>query len=154
MFELSPAIPLFAGAVLAGVARGPARALVMLIAPMLGAYGISQFEPGITSQFEWLGNTLTPIRVDGLAVLFGYLFHLAAFIGVVYALHLKDPLQDVAALACPAVSEKRTASASPERSLVARVPLRLHLGQSGCRHRVVLAARLDRREGRRLAHIL
>ena len=99
MFELSPAIPLFAGAVLAGVARGPARALVMLIAPMLGAYGISQFEPGITSQFEWLGNTLTPIRVDGLAVLFGYLFHLAAFIGVVYALHLKDPLQDVAALA-------------------------------------------------------
>jgi len=99
MFELSPALPLFLGALLAGVTRGGTRAVVMLVAPLLGAYGIYQLESGVGSQLDLLGNTLTPVRVDTLSILFGYLFHLAAFIGVVFALHVKDRLQDVAALA-------------------------------------------------------
>jgi len=96
---LLPVLPLFAGALLAAFVRGRARAVVMLAAPILGALGLAQLEPGTVSQVAWLGQVLTPIRVDGLSLLFGYLFHLAAFLGVLYALHIEDPLQDVAALA-------------------------------------------------------
>ncbi|MET0013213.1 MAG: Na(+)/H(+) antiporter subunit D [Sedimenticola sp.] len=99
MIELWPALPLFLGAVLAGVTRGQLRAIVMLAAPLLGAYGVYQLEPGMTFTFQLMGLELTPLRVDSLSILFGYLFHLAAFIGVVYALHVKDRMQDVAALA-------------------------------------------------------
>ena len=79
--------------------RGPLRALVMLAAPLLGAWGVYQLEPGTIIEFQMMGLQLTPVRVDKLSILFGYLFHLAAFIGVVYSLHIKDPMQDVAALA-------------------------------------------------------
>jgi multicomponent Na+:H+ antiporter subunit D len=41
---------------------------------------------------------LEPLRVDRLSLLFGYLFHIAAFLGVVFSLHLRDRLQSSASL--------------------------------------------------------
>ncbi|MCB1785319.1 MAG: Na(+)/H(+) antiporter subunit D, partial [Gammaproteobacteria bacterium] len=99
MLDASPALPLFLGALLTLFVRGHLRAAVMLAAPLLGAYGVYQLEPGTTTQVVMLGYSLTPVRVDGLAILFAYLFHLAAFIGVLFALHLRDRLQDTTALA-------------------------------------------------------
>ena len=99
MLEFWPALPLLLGAVLVAFSRGPLRALVMLAAPLAGAWGVYQLEPGTVVELHMLGLQLTPVRVDALSILFGYLFHLAAFIGVIYSLHLKDPMQDVAALA-------------------------------------------------------
>jgi multicomponent Na+:H+ antiporter subunit D len=99
MFELWPALPLFLGAALSGLLTGQARAAVMLGAPLLGALGLYQLAPGTSTTLELFGYTLTPVRVDDLSLLFGYLFHLAAFIGVLYALHVRDRIQDVAALA-------------------------------------------------------
>lgn len=99
MSELAPVLPLYLGALLAAVARGRARALVMLAAPLIGALALTGLEPGTTVDADLLGLSLMPLRVDRLSLLFGYLFHLAAFIGCVYALHLKDPMQDTAALA-------------------------------------------------------
>ncbi len=99
MLESWPALALLLGAALVAFSRGPLRALVMLAAPLAGAWGVYQLEPGTVVEFQMMGLQLTPVRVDALSILFGYLFHLAAFIGVVYSLHLKDPMQDVAALA-------------------------------------------------------
>ncbi len=96
---LAPVLPLFLGAILSGFTRGWLRAVVMMAAPVLGGLGVYQLEPGTLIQAELFGMTLTPVRVDSLSILFGYLFHLAAFIGVIYALHVRDRLQDVAALA-------------------------------------------------------
>jgi multicomponent Na+:H+ antiporter subunit D len=47
---------------------------------------------------DLLGLTLTLFEVDKLAMLFGWLFHLGALIGVLYALHVKDTMQQVAAM--------------------------------------------------------
>ena len=87
MLESWPAFALFLGAALVAVSRGRLRALVMLAAPLLGAWGVYQLEPGTVVEFQMMGLQLTPVRVDALSILFGYLFHLAAFIGVVYSLH-------------------------------------------------------------------
>ena len=99
MFEWSPALPLFFGAALATVLSGWSRAAIMLGAPLLGAYGLYQLPPGTEVTVQLFDYTLTPVRIDDLSRLFGYLFHLAAFIGVLFALHVKDRVQDVAALA-------------------------------------------------------
>ena len=45
-----------------------------------------------------LGLDLVLLRVDQLALVFGYIFHIAAFISVIYALHVKDTPQHVSAL--------------------------------------------------------
>ena len=63
---------------------------------MLGLLGL---ESGTSLSSDLMGYALTPVRVDSLSLLFGYLFHVAAFIAVVFALHVKDPVQDSAALA-------------------------------------------------------
>ncbi len=41
---------------------------------------------------------LTVVRVDRLSLVFGYIFHLAAFLAAIYALHVKDTVQHVAAM--------------------------------------------------------
>jgi len=45
------------------------------------------------------GHTLTLLRVDKLSLIFGYVFFIAAELAIIYALHVKDPVQQVAGLA-------------------------------------------------------
>ena len=99
MPDSAPFLALYLGAALVAVSSGRLRALVMLAAPIAGGLGLLALEPGTTVETTVLGMELTPIRVDRLALLFGLLFHLAALIGVIYALHVRDRVQDVAALA-------------------------------------------------------
>ncbi|MEC9340144.1 MAG: Na(+)/H(+) antiporter subunit D [Pseudomonadota bacterium] len=98
MSELHPALPFFVAAVLAALLRGMPRAVVMLAVPLLGAYNLWAMGPGVVLPVSFLDYDLVPLRIDDLSILFGYLFHLAAFIAVVFALHVKDSLQHTAAL--------------------------------------------------------
>ena len=45
-----------------------------------------------------MGLSLVTLRVDKLSLLFGYVFLLAAFLGGIYALHVRDTIQHVAGL--------------------------------------------------------
>ena len=89
--SLPPFVLFFVGAVVIAFTRGTARKVLVLAIPLIGGlnlwYGV---DPGLHLQFDLLGYTLTPYRADKLSLLFGYLFHLAAFLGFVYALHLGD----------------------------------------------------------------
>lgn len=96
---LAPFAPFFAGAVLAAVLRGRTRAAVTLLIPLLGAANLFFNAGSLDMDFQILGITLMPVRVDELSLLFGYLFHLAAFIGVLFALHVEDSVQQAAAQA-------------------------------------------------------
>ncbi|WP_394132369.1 Na(+)/H(+) antiporter subunit D [Shewanella maritima] len=98
MISSLPFLPLLIGSIAALFLRGHLRSAVMLLAPIWGAVQLAGLEPGIYWTMEFMGYQLEPVRVDKLSIMFGYLFHLAAFIGVVYALHLKDTVQHVAAL--------------------------------------------------------
>jgi multicomponent Na+:H+ antiporter subunit D len=98
MLEFFPCLPLFLGAALALFTRGKLRAVIMLAAPLLGALLLYSLDSGTMLHANLLGHELTPVRIDKLSLVFGYLFHLAAFIGVIFSLHLKDPIQDFAAL--------------------------------------------------------
>ena len=95
---LPPFLPLLLGSLAALFLRGHARSVVMVLTPIWGALQLMALEPGLYWTFEFIGYQLEPVRVDKLSIMFGYLFHLAAFIAVVYALHLKDTVQHVAGL--------------------------------------------------------
>jgi multicomponent Na+:H+ antiporter subunit D len=96
--ELPPFVPFFLGALLVGITRGNLRAVILLAIPVLGGLHLFNIDAGVVWQIPFLDYTLTPYRVDRLSLLFGYLFHLAAFLGVLYALHLRDTVQLVSAM--------------------------------------------------------
>lgn len=91
--ELPPFMPFYIGALLVVLTRGYLRQLVMLLVPVLGGMQLLDVSPGIHWQLDFLNLTLVPYRVDRLSLLFGYLFHLAALIGMIFALHVRDSVQ-------------------------------------------------------------
>ena len=53
---------------------------------------------GTYGNIQLFGETLTIVRIDSLSRIFGLIFHLAAIISAIYALHVRDLRQHVAAL--------------------------------------------------------
>jgi multicomponent Na+:H+ antiporter subunit D len=98
MSNLHPFLPFLIAAILAVFTRGWLRSVIMLAAPIFGGYQVMQAIPGTLVHLQVLDLELTIYRVDELSLLFGYLFHLGAFICILFALHLKDTLQHVAGL--------------------------------------------------------
>jgi len=98
MLELPPFAPFFIGALIAAVTRGPLRGAIMVAIPILGAIQLSMVPEGVHLQFTFLDYQLIPYQVDRLSLMFGYVFHIAAFIAIVYSLHVRDTVQQVAAI--------------------------------------------------------
>ena len=101
--DVPPFAPFFLAALLVAVLpRGWPRAAILLGIPVLGGLNLLGTQAGPHLQVEVLGYTLTPYGVGSFSLLFGYLFHIAAFIGNLFALNLKreegDTLQHVSAL--------------------------------------------------------
>ena len=55
-------------------------------------------ESGNYGNIELFGNTLNMVRIDGLSQIFGIIFHLAAVMASIYALHVEDCKQHIAAM--------------------------------------------------------
>ncbi|MEE8146934.1 MAG: proton-conducting transporter membrane subunit, partial [Longimicrobiales bacterium] len=88
--SVHPVVIFLVGALLVAVTRGNLRKGLLLLTPVIGGLNILGLEAGTTVEISFLDYTLVPLRVDRLSLLFGYLFHLAALIGTIFALHLKD----------------------------------------------------------------
>ena len=99
MNSVIPFLPLMLAALAAIVLRGWLRNLIMIAAPILGAVNLMGIEQGVFWSLEFMGYAMEPVKVDKLSLMFGYLFHLASLIAVIYALHVKDTIQHVAGLA-------------------------------------------------------
>ena len=86
--DVPPFVILFVGALLAAVTRGVVRQVVMVAAPILSGLNLMGLEHGVHLEWTVLGYTLEIFEVDRLSLLFGYVFHISALIGNVFALHL------------------------------------------------------------------
>jgi len=99
MSELPPFVPFFLAALLILVTRGWLRLAIMLATPVLGGAHLWLDVPAGTSlAVPILEYELALLRTDRLSLLFGYLFHIAAFIGVIFSLHVRDTMQQVSAM--------------------------------------------------------
>lgn len=95
---IPPGLILIIGAVLIPLFRGQIRNAYMLSLPILGLIGLMQADEGVFWEFALFGQMLAPVRIDGLSLVFGYIFYIAAIVSVIYAFHIRDTIQQVMAL--------------------------------------------------------
>ncbi len=100
MLDQIPTAYLFfaAAIVLLALPKGPMRAGLLLIVPIIAAWQIWTMPLGMHYAVPLFGFDLELMRVDKLARVFGLIFSLAAFLGNLYAWHVRDTVQQVAAL--------------------------------------------------------
>ncbi len=96
--NLPPFVPFFIAAIFAGLLTGKGR-LVLLLVPVWGALNMHLTLDAVSAvNMSVLGFQLGFLNVDKLALMFGYLFHIAAFISLIYSLHVEDKTQQIAGL--------------------------------------------------------
>jgi multicomponent Na+:H+ antiporter subunit D len=98
MTSVAPFLVFLIGAALAAVTRGHLRGAIMIATPIVGVVNLWYLDPATIDAIPLLGRELILVEVDRLSLLFGWLFHLAAFIGAIYSLHMQDRLQHVAGM--------------------------------------------------------
>ena len=98
MTNLHPAIFLLVGGLLVPVLPLAVRRVVLLLLPLAGLYNLLGYQAGDSQVGALAGYELHWVRVDQLSLLFGYLFHLAAFLAALFSLHLRDQLQQATGL--------------------------------------------------------
>lgn len=99
MFEaLHPSLLLLLGAAILPLLPQSLRKPWLILVPLAGLAAVFSLSPGQFGQFEFLGMSLVTLRVDELSLVFAYVFAIILVIGMIFALHLRDTVQHVAAL--------------------------------------------------------
>ncbi|MGE0712841.1 MAG: Na(+)/H(+) antiporter subunit D [Planctomycetota bacterium] len=101
MSSLSPGLVPMLLALLIPFLRGRLRQAYLLLIP-IASYAFLLWlrrEVGLEASpvLAVLGYDALPVHIDRLSFVFGTVFHLALFLGLLYSLHVEDPLQHVAA---------------------------------------------------------
>ncbi len=93
-----PGLVLIAGALLLRLLPARTRRFAMVLLPAVALVDCILMEPGTYGVVRFMGQELVFGRVDRLSLVFSYVFALMALLGMVYALHVDDDAQHVAAL--------------------------------------------------------
>ena len=92
-----PAAIFILGALAIPFLKGGMKSAYLLLLPVIGLLNLVSLPEGTHFPVRFLEYQLVLGKVDRLSLLFGYIFHLVAFLGALYALHVKDNVQHVAA---------------------------------------------------------
>ena len=95
---LPPAFVLILGAILIPFLSGKFKSIYMLSLPVIVFMILINLTIGNTWVVEFWGYKLILGRIDKLSLIFGYIFTIMAFLGVLFALHVKDNLQHISGL--------------------------------------------------------
>ena len=98
MTSVPPGLILILGGLVLPWLPGATRPVVSLVLPVLGLIQLLLLPEGLSGQIGVAGYELPLVRVDRLSLIFGYIFHIAAFLAALYALHIRDTTQQVSAL--------------------------------------------------------
>ncbi len=96
--ELNPGIILIVGALLIPLLAGVVRSVYMLAVPIAAFVHLLGLPIGELGQIQLFDLALITTRVDKLSLVFGYIFLIATFLGVIYALHVGDWVQHTAGM--------------------------------------------------------
>ena len=64
---------------------------------LCGTLALAGAQPGTFYSFNF-AYELSPVRIDGLSLIFGYIFHIAATLSVIFAWHNEDVVEQMAGL--------------------------------------------------------
>src|SRR5260370_13497746 len=93
-----PGLLLILGGCLLPLLKGRVKRAARLILPAAALIDCLLMKPGTRGVTSFLGQDLVFGRVDSLSLVFSYVFSLMALVGMIFALHVKDDSQHVAAL--------------------------------------------------------
>ncbi len=94
----NPALLMLLGALGVPLLRGWPRRVLMVALPVGGLVLLWLLPEGTGTTFELFGLVLNPMRIDGLSRIFATGFLVAALLTAIYALHLRDSLQQTVIL--------------------------------------------------------
>ncbi|MEY8263808.1 MAG: Na(+)/H(+) antiporter subunit D [Bermanella sp.] len=98
MTELPPFFIFYGAAIMVALLPHRLGQVILLATPLTGGLVLLGMTADADLQWSIMNLVLEPLRVDRLSLLFGYLFHIAAFLGIVFSLHLRDRLQAITSL--------------------------------------------------------
>ncbi len=93
-----PALTLVLGALLIPLLPGRLKKVAILLLPVISFVHLLGLDPGESWHITLFDYQLTVVRIDKLSLLFGYLFHIAVFLGLIFSLNVRGSLHHVAAL--------------------------------------------------------
>jgi multicomponent Na+:H+ antiporter subunit D len=96
--DINPGLLLILAGLAAVGAPKLVRQAIALIVPLAGLAILWATPIGTVAEHNLFGLALEPLRLDGLAYPFAFIFLIAAFLNAIYALHQDDRMQDAAAL--------------------------------------------------------
>jgi multicomponent Na+:H+ antiporter subunit D len=95
--SLPPAAILIVGAFLIPLLKGRLKSVYLLLLPAIAFLSVMSIPEGVHWTVGFMDYNLIFGRVDRLSRAFGYIFTIISFIGTLYALHLEEDGQHVAA---------------------------------------------------------
>lgn len=98
MNSLNPGLIMIVAGLVAPLIPASIRGWALMVVPVGGFFYTLGLSVGDSATMDVLGYTLELTRVDKLSLVWGYIFHIAAFLGMLYALHVKDQMQQISAL--------------------------------------------------------
>ena len=99
LWGIPPGLLLILGVLLVPLLPGAWRKAYMTILPLAGLWALAGAETGVFYTFTFFTYEIAPVRIDGLSLVFGYIFHIAAILSVVFAWHNNDTVEQMAGLA-------------------------------------------------------
>ncbi len=96
--QLPPAFIMVVGAFLLPLLKGRWQKAFLLLLPVASFLNLISLPEGQSFVFDFLGYQVVLARVDRLSLVFGYIFHIISFIAFLYAIHVDNPLEHMAAL--------------------------------------------------------
>jgi len=94
---LPPALVLILGALPLIFLKGKAKGVWLLILPVLSFINLLAIPVGSFWSYDFLGFEVVLGKFDKLSLIFGYIFHIVAIISNIYAWHVDDRVQNIAA---------------------------------------------------------
>lgn len=94
---LHPGLLFILGALPIPFLKGAIRKAYLLLIPLLAIFAVLTLQPGTYGAASFVGQEILFAKVDRLSIVFATVFTIMALIGMVYALHVAQPGQHVAA---------------------------------------------------------
>ncbi len=98
MNSLPPGIIILVGALALPLLPRALRAVGALALPIISLAHLILLSDSVSLEIEFAGLSLIPVRVDRLSLIFGYIFHIAAILAALYALHVRNTVEHLTAM--------------------------------------------------------
>lgn len=99
--ELPAFVPFYIAAIVGAFLPRTARLCLFLLVPVISGIQLLGVSSGISVSYPFLDYELLPYRTDKLSLLFGYLFHIAAFLAVLFSLQSRKLSEHLMAMIYP-----------------------------------------------------